>query len=341
MPAHPDLDFEFPYPSRSNPHENLLYDHVLAWGKSTGLITTEVGRRRMSACRLDLCAAFGAPTLGWDGVSLIAELLEWAGRLDDQVDEGPLRRNPHLLAQVLDEFRTVLATGNSPRPSPALNALTDLWRRLSADTPTDWHQHVTGQLNYYFDGYLWEATYQGAGIVPDLMTYNSLHRSTSLVHTMLALTDHFKGVGAVEKCYRSPVYQTLRDAAIDIINWANDLISFDKEAVHDQYTNHLVSRTRTEASTLRASTAELRSSIKQRIQALVTGAHHLPALLRAQGIPDTTAAAHLECIRTLQEWTRGSLDYYGVCGRYPSGGKEERQDFAYLTEQDFFALEGL
>jgi hypothetical protein len=81
----------------------------------------------------------------------------------------------------------------------------------------------------YFTANVWEATNRRQGLIPDAASYRAMRPFTSAVYPCLMLIELAEQLRLPPQAYDHPDVQRLAEMTNNVISWANDIVSLDKE----------------------------------------------------------------------------------------------------------------
>lgn len=241
-------DIYCPFPQRTNPHVGHTREHLDSWTRSTGLVHRESARERFEQADFAAFVGMVHPTADPGQLDLVADWFVWLFLVDDQLDDGHLGRDPERVRHVVARMRAVV-DGTAPDPEPgedlprAVVALTDLWERTVPDVPPHWRTRFAFHLVAYLTtATTWEAGNRADGVVPSEETYIAKRRHTGAIHVCMDLIEIVAGIEAPASIHNDPRFITALEAACNVVCWANDVYSYEKEQVLGEIHNlvHLV-----------------------------------------------------------------------------------------------------
>src|ERR1043165_2693906 len=97
----PDIYCPFPY--RVNPHAALVEAHTNAWVQEFGIVYNQAELERFVTSRFPWLAAYVHPTVGYEELVLVSDLISWQFLLDNMFD-GALGKQPQLAQMAVNEF---------------------------------------------------------------------------------------------------------------------------------------------------------------------------------------------------------------------------------------------
>ncbi|MGC5344699.1 terpene synthase family protein [Streptomyces sp. DT171] len=241
-------DIYCPFPQRTNPHVGHTRGHLDAWTRRTGLVHRESARRRFEQADFGAFVGMVYPTADRHDLDLVADWFVWLFLVDDQLDDGYLGRSPERVRGVVERMLAVVngAADDLPadqEPPAALTALAELWDRTIPGVAAHWRQRFAWHLTAYLTmATTWETANREAGIVPSEETYIAKRRHTGAIHVCMDLIEIVAGIEAPETIHNDPRFITALEASCNVVCWANDVYSYEKEQVLGEIHNlvHLV-----------------------------------------------------------------------------------------------------
>ncbi|MFD9144430.1 terpene synthase family protein [[Kitasatospora] papulosa] len=326
-------DIYCPFPQRSNPHVSHTREHLDAWTRRTGLVHRESARRRFQQADFGAFVGMVHPTANSEHLDLVADWFVWLFLVDDQLDDGHLGRSPDRVRDVVERMRAVVE-GRAPAPAPdeetpaALVALADLWERTVPQAAAHWRTRFTWHLmTYLTTATTWEAGNRADGIVPSETVYIAKRRHTGAIHVCMDLIEIVAGIGAPESIHNDARFITALEASCNVVCWANDVYSYEKEQVLGEIHNlvHLVRHHRGygERQALEHVCEEIAAETERFLGAEreLLGRH--PEL-------EDLLVPYLDGMRS---WMRGNLDWSRQTPRYnPADVSQYAEPGTYLEE---------
>ncbi|SCE17864.1 hypothetical protein GA0115241_110586 [Streptomyces sp. DpondAA-D4] len=97
-------------------------------------------------------------------------------------------------------------------------------------------------MTYLTTATTWEAGNRADGVVPSEATYIAKRRHTGAIHVCMDLIETVAGIEAPESLHNDPRFITALEASCNVVCWANDVYSYEKEQVLGEIHNlvHLV-----------------------------------------------------------------------------------------------------
>ncbi|MGW0512807.1 terpene synthase family protein [Streptomyces olivaceoviridis] len=196
---------------------------VRAWALRHGLVASEEETRRLARMGHGRMAGWLAPTASAAELGLLAEWGAFIALVDDGFDQNG--QPPAQVRAVLGELLEVLGGADGARypvwAPPAVRALADLWGRTRVAARPGWRQRFLSLYRDFADATVTEMRLRASGKQLGLEEYLVLCRRTITVLPVLAVVERALPVaGGLDG---------LREAAADIVAWANDLRSASRE----------------------------------------------------------------------------------------------------------------
>jgi len=162
-----------------------------------------------------------------DALTLGADLIAWLFLFDDGQGEGAEVAE---MAQLFDGYEQVLSTGTLPSDAGPLHlALADLRRRMLALSGPVWLDRFELSMRQYFDGCLLEVPYRRSGRSPSFRNYRLLRSWSIGTFPVLDLIEPALGSTLPTEVTDRPAWRELRELAVQLCAWTNDIYSYNKE----------------------------------------------------------------------------------------------------------------
>lgn len=322
-------DIYCPFPQRTNPHVAHVREHLDSWTRNTGLVHRDSARDRFEQADFGAFVGMVYPTADSENLDLVADWFVWLFLVDDQLDDGHLGRSPDRVRSVVEVMRSVVEGGARPVTEglpAAVVALVDLWERTVPAAAPQWRRRFTYHLmTYLTTATTWEAGNRAAGVVPDEATYIEKRRHTGAIHVCMDLIEIVAGIEAPESIHNDPRFITALEASCNVVCWANDVYSYEKEQVLGEIHNlvHLVRHHRGygKQESLDHVCAEIATETERFLTAEAE-------LLAAYPQLDWMLEPYLDGMRS---WMRGNLDWSRQTPRYnPADVSQYKEPEQYL-----------
>ncbi|GGX80910.1 hypothetical protein GCM10010358_38950 [Streptomyces minutiscleroticus] len=206
---------------------------VRSWAARHGLVTGGEETRRLARMGHGRMAGWLAPQAVQAELVLVAQWSAFIASVDDGFDRHG--QSPQQARDVLDRLLDVLSAADGTRypvsAPPAVRALADLWERTRIAARPAWRQRFLALYRDFADATVTEIRLRARGERLGLDDYLALRRRTITVLPVCAVVE--RALPAADGL------DGLREAAADIIAWANDLRSAPREV--DEGTENLIS----------------------------------------------------------------------------------------------------
>jgi hypothetical protein len=239
--------------------------------------------------------------------------------LDDAIERLPGA------AAVADEL-AVLAANLEPGTgaaddTPMRRAMIDLRERILAEGAG----HLTrfqARIRDLFAAFVAEAAQRCAGRIPDLDGYVPMREVTVGLHVEFVIGELIMQVGLSAALRRHPLRIALARAASNIVGWANDIYTHEKEIQQGEIHNLVFVLARAEDLGLAEALVRAVEMHDREVEDVV-------ALVRAVEVDPRLADADREALRRyaamMTTWVRGHLDWGRETGRYVAERPHHRQ----------------
>lgn len=227
----PPLDC--PFDDEISPHADLIDTRVVGWARRFGLPEDEAEADRLVETKVGRLAARTTPRASLEALSLLADWQMWLFLFDDRYsDESSTGADLAQLSELVTGFMLVLDDegGRRHRRDPFTLALGDLIDRFRALATGPQLNRFISAVRGYFLAQFWEAGNRAQDQPAGLAEYTAMRRHGGAVPTCLALIDVANGFELSGDEYWRPEVRAVSDIAVNVTCWANDILSFPKEA---------------------------------------------------------------------------------------------------------------
>jgi hypothetical protein len=227
-----------PFPSAMNRHATEAQQATVAWARRFRLLQRDTSYRRLNRLQYGMLMARAYPSAAPETLQIVTDWSTWLFLLDDQCDEAGMGRDPEQLACLHTQLIKVLQ-GVPPSPDQAslVHGLWDLRTRIIAHAPEGWYRRFSDSVTQYFSANVWEATNRRQGQIPDAVSYCAMRLFTSAVYPCLLLIELTEGLRLPSEVYDHPDVQRLTKMTNNVISWANDIVSLEKERLQGDVHN--------------------------------------------------------------------------------------------------------
>lgn len=309
-------DIYCPFPFRVNPEAARVEAHTNAWVQQTGIVSNDAEMKRFRASRFPWLAAYVHPTVGYDELVLVSDLISWQFLLDNMFD-GPLGEQPRVAQGAISEFMGVLTSQHIAEPDisrlayPHMTlALHDVWKRIfSRGTPL-WRYRFSRNMTTYIAANGWEARNRAQKSVPDTNSSMANRELTIGMWPAMDMIDIVEHLILPAHIYESQDFQTLLRAAAIHVVLVNDLFSQRKEEAIEDCNNLVIQLQKLKQYTLQ----EAQSQVSKMISEQTT--LYLDTLDRLLEVYPDYAEEIVRYAGNLQGWMRGNIDWSAETMRY-------------------------
>lgn len=247
----------YPFLPAISPHADAVHRGTVEWSLRFGLLPNEKARRLFEVTGIGRLVARTHADSSLEDLSLLSDWHAWVLLQDDVRDESRIGRHPDELSALDHRFLDVLDGARPVRDDlPLTRALHDLRKRLQgclrANALSESRmRRLVRAVGSYFEASLWEASNRSRGVVPDLDSYVRTRPLAGGAHHLTEITDIIEGRRLPMEVREHPKVRRLTDASHNVICWANDIISLDRELMRGEVNNLVVVLCQEHGSNLR------------------------------------------------------------------------------------------
>lgn len=221
-----------PFSSKLHPQVELAQKHTTDWAMGFDLLEDEVALKRFQQLKSAYLVGRTFSNTDLEKLSLAADWTSWLYLFDDQCDNNEMGKQPEELKKIIDYFISILYEDKKitlEHGSPLAASLSDLWERLKKKAPKGWKERYQKGVKMYLEAMYWEAKNRANGVKPTISEYMHMRAASGAAHTVLDLTEITNQLILSKDVLGHPIFRRLYDIANVTANWANDVISFEKE----------------------------------------------------------------------------------------------------------------
>ncbi|AZK95311.1 MULTISPECIES: terpene synthase family protein [Streptomyces] len=298
-----------PFPDQVHPEAAEIDRRSLEWLDAYGLLTDTAVRGRFGRSKIGWQASRTTPHADTELVQLHADWQMWLFAFDDvRSEETGAGARPGPMARSLASFLRILQEPGTrvDEEDPFTSALRDLRRRLAAvGTRVQVDRFVTSVLGYWF-AQVWEAGNRADAVWPTVEEYTAMRVHTGAVPTCLALIDVIGRFELPAAELARPEVRALTTKAVNVVCWANDIHSYEKEADRSNHPVNLPILLHRRD----------RGTVQEAIDA-AADMHDAEVAAYCALRPRVTAGPELgRYLDGLESWMRGNLTWSLSTGRY-------------------------
>lgn len=297
-----------PIESAVHPEVDLIHARSVVWARDLGLAQAGTAEARLHAARIGWLVARAHPRGDTAIVQLAADWTTVFCLLDDRLER---LESPAAVAGYLSALSGILRHGGDPGLDPVKRACADLRSRLLGAAPASFHARWNERIDQLFAAFGREAAVRAARVVPELGDYLPMREVTVGIHVELEIGELASGIELSEAARNHPVRVALARMASNLIGWANDVFTFEKELRQGETTNLVAVLAQSHGLGLADALAAASARHDEEMQAF---------LALAAEVPKVAGGAELQGhVALLRAWVRGHLDWAHETGRYDPG----------------------
>ncbi|MEV8390607.1 MULTISPECIES: hypothetical protein [unclassified Streptomyces] len=298
-----------PFPDQVHPDADEIDRTSLRWLDDFALITDPAVRTRFGRSKIGWQASRTTPHADAELVQLHSDWQMWLFAFDDvRSEETDAGARPGPMARSLASFLRILQDpGTRVDEEDAFTAaLRDLRQRLeTAASQVQVDRFVTSVLGYWF-AQVWEATNRADTVWPTVEEYTAMRVHTGAVPTCLALIDVVGRFELPAAELARPEVKALTTKAVNVVCWANDIHSYEKENAGSHHPVNLPTLLHRRD----------RGTVQEAVD-LAARMHDAEVAAYRELRPRVPAGPALErYLDGLQSWMRGNLTWSLSTGRY-------------------------
>jgi len=302
-----------PFHAALNPHAVEAQHATVAWARRFHLLERDASYQRLHRLQYGMLMARAYPSAAPETLQIATDWSTWLFLLDDQCDEAGLGHNPEQLARFHTQLLGVL-NGAPPVQgmAPLAHGLWNLRTRILSHAPEGWYQRFSDTVTHYFAANVWEATNRRQKHIPDAASYCAMRLDTSAVYPCLLLIELTERLCLPPAVCDHPVLQRLATMANNVISWANDIVSLEKELRQGDVHNLAFILSQEQKISLQAAVDRVAKLHDAEVSAFIA---------LAQQLPSFTPAIDAELQRYvlgMRYWMRANLDWSLDTVRYRS-----------------------
>lgn len=307
------VDLAYPWLAPPVPRALAVERAARAWVVEQGLLREDQLERRFDPVNVGLLTALSYPRAAGERQELIAQLLAWIFIQDDVFDEAVAGHDPARLRVVLDGYAAVLR--GAPLPAGASTstvALASLRERIAALADPMWMDWFCESMRgFWIDGIVEETRIRSLGITPDRRTYTRMRVQSIGVLPFIDLVELANGYTLPRVVCADPSVMRLRLRTAEIISWANDVFSYEKERRAGDPNNLVHVLMHHEKLSLADAVDRVVRIHDREVLAFEREVRLLPYLGAIPQLDDF--------VQGHRDWMRGALDWQRLSRRYTSG----------------------
>jgi hypothetical protein len=295
-----------PFASSIHPAAEDVNTATVAWARAVGLVDAR-SAPRLEAQAIGGLVARAYPRGARGPLQLAADWTTFFCLLDDWIERLP---SAAAVARALAGISAALA-GEAPVDGPSLEvAAADLGRRFAAVATRARRARFEARVRELFEAFVVEAEARAAGRPPAPAAYLPIREITVGIHVELEIGELVEGIELSPEARARAERAGLARSASNLVGWANDLHTYEKELRAGETMNLVAVLAEAEGLDLRA--AVTRAAPMHDDEACVFAR-------RAADLGGDEALARYAAM--LRAWVRGHLDWAHATGRYrPDGG---------------------
>lgn len=302
-----------PFPAAISQYVEVVGQHNLEWVRSFNLVTGESGYQLLHAAYYHGLAARAYANSSLEALELYCDYMVWIFIVDDQFEEAGITKQPEQLEpehmRLVDILKgTLLADVNRPAEMALQNILYRVHQFLH--TTSDLMLRFIKNWEDYFQGVRWEVLNHSQGITPNLATYMKMRPMISGLYPFFDLILIGNRIPLPLEVLEHPIVKRLNLAANNVVAWANDIFSLEKEIRKEQTHNLVLVLQHEYQIPLQDALDRAAEHHDAEVQTFIELSSQLPSF-------ESEIDANLQhYLSGLRSWMRGNMDWYQESLRY-------------------------
>lgn len=296
-----------PFKPEIHPEAASVHENSIRWARSQGLLHTKQQEMAAEKAKTGWLVARGFPAAAPQGLQWAADWLLLFCALDDHIE---MQRHAAGIEADLHNLLELFRSGSGRlHHVPFAAAMLDLRQRLLRLAPSCQVARFVDELEELFEGFAIEARNRERGFIPDVASYLQLRAVTVGVKTMFALAELLGGFSLPENTRMHPAFVQLATRTGNIVGWANDLFTYEKEIRHGEIHNLVIVLMNERGLTASQAVQHAVKLHDDEVCSFLADIRQLSSF-------DLAGADVSSYVRMLTCWIRGHMDWACETGRY-------------------------
>ena len=298
-----------PFPSAVHPSVERINAQSIAWAAALGLVTTEKQMRKMNTAKIGWLVSRAFPQGDEKALQIASDWTVAFCLLDDVLEtmQTSVEVDAYL-GQVLNVFKGTMAA--PAEPDAMLRAMLDLRERMLEVGGSHWVDLFIEQLGVLFICFGLEAVNRELGISPDVVSYLQMREVTVGLYLEFLFFDLIEGIRLPVEVRDHPAVRRLTSKASNIVGWANDICTYEKEMEQGELHNLVLVLMKSENIPLAEAVDKAIYIHDSEVRAFRFMQRQVPSF------GAELDAQIQQFIGMLSSWIRGHLDWAHETGRY-------------------------
>jgi hypothetical protein len=172
-----------------------------------------------------------------------------------------------------------------------------------------WWERFAGHLHHCFNASVWEVENRAAGRIPDPVSYVAHKLDIAYVPPSFDLIELIQSFEPPAEIRLSQEYETLLHEAGHVVVCTNDIIGLRRELAQGEFHNLVVVLREHDGGTLQEAVDRVGQTIEERLARFLDARVRLEELFIRLGSPQAVQEGTRRCVRGLEDWMRGYLDW--------------------------------
>lgn len=311
----------YPFAPAISKHAGAVHQQTMGWVRQFRLLPDEIAYGKFDAAGLGFLVGRTHPYGRVEQLRLISDWHAWFFLRDDKGDESEAANRPNELSTADNRFLDILE-GAEPTcyDEPLAYALYDLRSRLlecsrANDLPGTWMRRFVRVVRKHLEATLWEVSNRAHGVPPNAATYLRMRRLTGGLSIITELEEIIEGRHLPIEVREHNAVRRLTETSHNVVCWANDVFSLDKELRNGEVNNLVIVLSKFEGLSLPEAVDRCVELHNAEMDTFVDLATRVPSFWPEA---DAMLQHYISSLRTRMrgvfDWSSKSARYHGTVG---------------------------
>lgn len=309
-----------PFTSAVHPSAEGIHEESIDWARTMGLVKSDKQVVRLRASKIGWLVSRAFPRGERRALQIASDWTVVFCLLDDLLEKMVTTGEVDAyLGMLLKAFRGSVV----PEAGDAFaQAMVDLRDRMLMAGGQEWVDRFGEQLGVLFICFGMEAMNRELGLTPDVVSYLQMREVTVGLYVEFEFFELVQGITLPPEVRDHPAMRRLASKASNIVGWANDICTFEKEMEQGELHNLVLVLKRSQNLSLQEAVNRAVYIHDTEVRAFNYMQKQVPSFG-----PLIDAQVN-EFIAMLRSWIRGHLDWAQETGRYRPVGDAAKAEAA-------------
>lgn len=298
-----------PFAPRVNPFHRMAARHTKGWAERLELTTPRTADRFAGESYARLVSRL-YPEASLPDLALAADLNSWFHVYDDQFELTEVGSDPALALRWAERTDSLLSGKPLDHSAgPIIRGLADILDRFRMRASDSWWERFTDNFRRCFQTAVWEVQNRAQGKIPDPGSYVKHKLEFAYVPPSFDVIEFVEHFDVPQNIRDSTAYSTLVHEAGHVVVCTNDVVGLRRELAQGEFHNLVIVLANDLGCSLQAATVLVIETISMRIDRFIAAKKDLMETFDAVGADPHTREGTMRCVKGLEHWMRGYLDW--------------------------------